>query len=106
MAITLFDEEEYLPRKAWNLSSLLSYISCRVICVFHGKKLRKRKKGINLIFNGGNSIIWRILTKITGPGDKLGIVASAPRKTERVMVEVGEYLTLPIYFGTFENASK
>ena len=76
--LNLFYEQVYLP---WNLSSLLSYISCRLICVFHGKKLRERIKGIKLIFDGGDSFILGILTKITGHGVKPGIVASAPRKT-------------------------
>ena len=71
----------------------MSYFSCRVIFVFCGKKLRERRKRTKLIFDGGDSFILRILTKITGPGDKLGIIPSAPRKTERVMVEIGEYLT-------------
>ena len=83
-------------KKPWNLF-FWSYFSCRVICVFHGKKLRERRKGTKLIFDGGDSVIWRILPKTDGHGVKLGIVASAPRKTERGMVEVGEYITWLIF---------
>ena len=89
-ALNLFYEQVYLP---WNLSSRLPYFSCRVICFCRGNKLRERRKGIKVIFDGGDSIIWRILPKIYGHGVKPGIIPSAPRKTERVMVEVGEYIT-------------
>ena len=52
--LNLFYEQVYLP---WNLSSILPCFPCRVICVFHGNKLREKRKRSKLIFDDGDSII-------------------------------------------------
>ena len=54
LSVTLFAEKEYLPQKTMEFI-FWSYFSSRVICVFHGKKLRERIKGAKLIFGGGES---------------------------------------------------
>jgi len=56
LAITLFDEEEYLPQKTMEFI-FWSYFSFRVFFVFRGKKLREIIKSIKLIFNGVDTFL-------------------------------------------------